>query len=446
MTMENIFDIQSEITRQIVTAVKGELSETEQLALGAAPTSNLEAYEAYLHARAATNRADYSKVKYIEAQPWAEKAVRLDPEFAEAWAILTEIHGQAIWLGFDRTPERYAAGNEALAKALQLNPDSPSVIAAQGDHFYRFDNDYPKALSAYNKALQLAPGDARIHLYTAITLRRLGHWEDSISSFEKSMVLDPANVFTASQMIDTLLWMNELERVEKLVSLWIIKYPDSNDIKGHQIQAIIRRHGDLDTARELFDLLQPWGGNVYAATANLLLKLERDYGAWLAIQDIPAFVQNKRFIGDVGLTKGIIYHLMGDQDSARQHLQTQVDHSQGLAPTGSYVDAIVMSTLALSWSYLDEHEKALASSEKAMTMLPRAKDHIFGTILANFRTLMLARAGKRDEALERLAVNLDKAEGFTRWQLYLDPQWDFFRDDDRFNELVRPLNLKETGQ
>jgi len=51
MTMENIFDIQSEITRQIVTAVKGELSDTEQQALGAAPTANLEAYEAYLHQR-----------------------------------------------------------------------------------------------------------------------------------------------------------------------------------------------------------------------------------------------------------------------------------------------------------------------------------------------------------------------------------------------------------
>jgi TolB-like protein len=148
MTMENIFDIQTEITRQIVTAVKGELSDTEQQALGAAPTANLEAYEAYLHARAATNRADYSKEKYIAAQPWAEKAVTLDPEFAEAWAVLAEIHGQAVWqpwaekavtldpefaeawavlaeihgqavwIGFDRSPERYTAADEALAPVL----------------------------------------------------------------------------------------------------------------------------------------------------------------------------------------------------------------------------------------------------------------------------------------------------------------------------------------
>ena len=218
MTMENIFDIQTEITRQIVTAVKGELSDTEQQALGAAPTTNLEAYEAYLHARAATNRADYSKEKYIAAQPWAEKAVTLDPEFAEAWAVLTEIHAQAVWIGFDRSPERYAAADEALAHALRLKPDSATIKAAQADHFYRFDNNYPAALAAYEEALELVPGDARILLYTAITLRRLGRWDDSISAFEASLKLDPINVFTATQMIDTLTWMQEWDRAESLIN------------------------------------------------------------------------------------------------------------------------------------------------------------------------------------------------------------------------------------
>jgi TolB-like protein len=51
MTVENIFDIQSEITRQIVQAVRGELTEEETQALAEVPTDNLDAYEAYLHAR-----------------------------------------------------------------------------------------------------------------------------------------------------------------------------------------------------------------------------------------------------------------------------------------------------------------------------------------------------------------------------------------------------------
>ena len=79
-------------------------------------------------------------------------------------------------------------------------------------------------------------------------------------------------------------------------------------------------------------------------------------------------------------------------------------------------------------------------------MLPLEKDHIFGAILENKHNLILAMAGRSDEALKRLADSMHREGGLTRWQLYLDPAWDFFRDNERFNELARPLNLQETGQ
>jgi len=123
-----------------------------------------------------------------------------------------------------------------------------------------------------------------------------------------------------------------------------------------------------------------------------------------------------------------------------------VDYSLALEPTGTYIDAFTLADLAASWSYLGEHEKALETSRKAIALLPQEKDHLFGTMIARFHTGLLAKAGKRDEALARLAADIDKVEGFTRWELYLDPAWDFFRDDERFNELARPLNQKEPGQ
>ncbi len=57
---------------------------------------------------------------------------------------------------------------------------------------------------------------------------------------------------------------------------------------------------------------------------------------------------------------------------------------------------------------------------------------------------VLARAGKRDEALACLPKVIDQPGGFFRWELYLDPTWDFMRDDERFNELVRPPNLEQS--
>jgi len=446
MTMENIFDIQTEITRQIVTAVKGKLSETEQQSMGTVPTANLAAYEAYLHARAATNRADYSKDKYEEAQPWAEKAVQLDPGFAEAWALLVEIHGQAIWQGYDNTPQRHAAIQEALNKATNLKPESAAVKAAQADYLYRLENNYPAALAMYREAHAIAPGNARILLYTAITLRRLGLWQESIETFEESMQMDPDNVFAATQMIDTLTWMNEWQRVEDLLGKWIIKYPDSRDLKGQQVLAKLLHHGDLDSARELFDRLQPWGGYVYINAATNLLSFERNFDDLLVLIDDPIFTEFQQTGVDVGLSKGITYSLMGDKEQARKYLQQQIDYLLAQAPTGTFVDATQLMTQATSWAYLGEYDEALETSRKAVALLPQEKDHIFGTQIENNHTLILAMAGKRDEALKRLADSVDKAEGRTRWELYLSPAWDFFRDDERFNELARPLNLEETGQ
>ena len=446
MTMENIFDIQTEITRQIVTAVKGELSETEQQSLAAAPTDNLEAYEAFLHARASTNRGDYTKEKYVEARPWAERAVKLDPEFAEAWAILSEIHGQAVWQAYDSTPERHKAAREALSKATQLNPNSAFVKAAQADYFYRFDNDYEAALKMYKEALEIAPGDGRILFNKALTQRRLGLWHESINTFKKAIQLDPANIFIATQMIDTLTWMNEWDRVESLLNEWVIEYPESRDLRGQKVRAKLLHHGDLVSARVLFDLLPPTPGYLYKETASALLGFERNFDALLVIQDSLAFTQYVQFGTDAGLAKGIIYQKMGDEESSRQYLQQQLNYSLTRTPNGTLVDTFELMNLALCWSYLGEHKKSLAASSKAIEMTPQEKDHLSGTVLGHIHTLILARSGYRDQALERLAENIDGIEGLTRWQLYLDPAWDFFRDDERFNELARPLNLKETSQ
>jgi hypothetical protein len=100
-----------------------------------------------------------------------------------------------------------------------------------------------------------------------------------------------------------------------------------------------------------------------------------------------------------------------------------------------------MSAIGTAYAYLGDFESALVAMETAVELLPREADHLFGVNIHRSQTLVMAMAGKRDEALERITADIDAAEGFTRWQLYLDPAWDFFRDDERFNDLVRPENL-----
>ena len=55
-------------------------------------------------------------------------------------------------------------------------------------------------------------------------------------------------------------------------------------------------------------------------------------------------------------------------------------------------------------------------------------------------------SGLAAEALAEIERLLDKPSGLVRWNLYLDPMWDFFRDDERFNALIKPRNLDEAKQ
>ena len=190
MTIENIFDIQSEITRNIVNAVRGELSDEESESLAQLPTRNLEAYEAWLHARNLLNHPDYIRQKFKDAEQWLKKAVELDPEFALAWTVLVEMHAQAIWMGYDDTPERYELVREALSKATEYGPFLPETLAARAEYLYRIENNFHESEVALRAAIKAKPGDTILRQRLALTLRRTNKWEESISNFQLAVELE----------------------------------------------------------------------------------------------------------------------------------------------------------------------------------------------------------------------------------------------------------------
>jgi hypothetical protein len=73
-------------------------------------------------------------------------------------------------------------------------------------------------------------------------------------------------------------------------------------------------------------------------------------------------------------------------------------------------------------------------------------DALFTPDVQFIRAWVLGMAGKRVESLAELENLFKQDINITRWRLYLDPSWDFFRDDDRFNKLARPLNLERKSQ
>ncbi len=449
MTMENIFDIQSDITRHIVMAVKGELSDEESEALGDMPTASLAAYEAYLHAKTIMIAPDYNREKYLEAEVWVKNALENDPEFALAWAMMVEIHGEAIWMGFDDSPERIRMVQDALSKASQYGPFLPETLAARGEYLYRVENNYHEAEIAFRSASEAKPGDAGLRVRLALTERRTGKWEQAVESFQQAIDLDPDNLQARTTLVETLIYMGEFERVEPLVNAWIEKYPQSMDLKSYKTSILLLGHGNVEAARNWHGQVQANSGVAYFYPATILPWYERDYPSAIDIWNTPEFAplaDNPAGRVTIMVSNSQSYMLANNGEKAQELARQAIEEALKLEPESDLSHAFVLSDLAVAYLLTGQPDKALETSLKALALYPESRDSLNGVHISNTHAWIMAKAGLRDEALAEIERLLNTPAGMDRWDLYLNPLWDFFRDDERFNELTKPLNLKEAKQ
>jgi TolB-like protein/Tfp pilus assembly protein PilF len=443
MTIDNIFDIQSEITRQIVTAVKGELSAADQQSLGGRPTDSLAAWEAWLHAENIIAETDYSADKYQRAEPFAREAVEEDASFADAWITLAGIQMQSIWIGYENTEEQRERVRQNLARAEAIAPTSANVKAARADYHYRIDLDYARSLELLEEARALAPGEAEIYRDLGLTLRRLGRWDESVAAFEKTLDLDPLNSFAASTLAETLSIMNDWERLEPLVDLWLTRDPDSSDLVSWKVVALINRYGDLDAAEQLLQAYEGRSDERFSIARSLVAVLRRDWDGLIQINHERG---NFALLPVMDMTPpyrlGWSHAQKGDLETARAYFEQYLAEARQNEPSGRRARAFRAMNQAEAQAWLGNIDAALALADLSTSLLSREDDHVFGAGLNHRDIWLLAFTGQRDQALDRIAELLDQPEGPTRWQLYLGPSWDFFRDDPRFNELVRPEGIE----
>src|SRR5277367_2955508 len=140
--MEDVFAIQEEISLSIAKALEITLSPQEEKVIARKPTGNSQAYDFYLRGR------NYLRQRQFEyALAMYEEAVKLDPNFALAYAGIAH-----VWGGMhefrSQSPKNVEHGLEACAKAERISPDLPEVLSARARILY--------AQQQYDEAIQLA--------------------------------------------------------------------------------------------------------------------------------------------------------------------------------------------------------------------------------------------------------------------------------------------------
>ncbi len=152
-------------------------------------SKNPQSYELYLKGLQAWNRRTPQHLH--QAVTFFKRAIELDPEFAAAYAALSQTYG--VMTGYQMMPSSEGAAlvMATARKALELDPDNSDAYVSIATTKFRNLWDFPGAEEDYRRALALNPSNATGHQWYADYLRAMGRFGDARSAQDRSRELDP---------------------------------------------------------------------------------------------------------------------------------------------------------------------------------------------------------------------------------------------------------------
>jgi adenylate cyclase len=187
--LEDLFALQDDITKKIITALQVKLTEGEQARTFARGTDNLDAYLKCLQAYWYVHRINPESNAL--AKQLAEEATALDPEYAVAYKELGRAHMGDFWLGTSKSPkESIGKAIGLMKKAIALDDTYAEAHALLG-YLYSITKRYDMGIAEAEKAVALNPNSADAHMRLGKTLSFAGRWEESIPQYKKALRLNP---------------------------------------------------------------------------------------------------------------------------------------------------------------------------------------------------------------------------------------------------------------
>jgi adenylate cyclase len=191
--LRDIFALQDEIVRKIVTTSNLQLNLAEHGVVIPRSTENLEAYDDVL--RGTEYLLPLTKDGNSKARPMFEKAIELDPRYAVAYALL----GLNYWVGwavaFDPDPNALKRGLKLEQQAIALDDSLAGAHSISGD-IYVASGQYDRGLAEAQRGTALDPNSAVGYSYLADVLNLLGKATDALIAIDKAIRLDPRNTIS----------------------------------------------------------------------------------------------------------------------------------------------------------------------------------------------------------------------------------------------------------
>src|SRR3954465_5444680 len=195
LTSRNMLDLRRDIATQVALILvqpHGVIDKAELRNTVGRPSESLTSYECILRAREYWRQPDAEMHK--QGRGCLERAIRIDPDYADAWAALAFIYTDEVRVDFNPNAERPDPAGTALElarHAVTLAPDSPLPLQALGIAYW-LRREPNLSIAAYEQALILNPHDSDILADLGRAYSLTGDWDRGIPLIREAFERNPA--------------------------------------------------------------------------------------------------------------------------------------------------------------------------------------------------------------------------------------------------------------
>ncbi len=224
----DVLELEDSISERVTKCLLPTLTGEEQRRLGKRGTNSPEAFDAYMQARFYFNQ--FAPGAFLKTITALEKAVAIDPGYAQAHAAIADFYNWAAIYGFFPTSEAAPKVMESAGRALSIDDSLSEAYAALG-LCYSSQFDHERAEEHYRRAIERAPNYSLAHEWLAATLTGTGRFDEGMREIDLAEQLDPfslrAKTLTAWTRYQARRFESAYQKGRELIAL------DATNPQGH---------------------------------------------------------------------------------------------------------------------------------------------------------------------------------------------------------------------